>query len=974
VSGKLGGQELKSNVENTPGTNDQAISAIKTLVERYQKVLSDGKKTEYNETDVSSKFILPLLDALGWNTSEIDEVKEQKRTLTGPVDFSLNINKKPRLLLELKRFSEPLDGKRKVHGRDQTFEEQAVSYAWQLRVDWVVLTNFEELRLYYSRVQKPSEGLVFRLRFFDYIERLDRLWTVSKESVVSKVLERIEVRRTRKDLNVEVLEDLFQCRNLLTQDLRSMGLSSEEIKEYAQRILDRLLTIRVAEDRNIIGADSLWSEVEAWRSLGLPTPLMRRLRSIFHDIYDQYDSKLFAEHPCEKANITNSTIETVLQLLYKYNFDLISADVLGAIYEDYIGHILKAEKDKIDLIANHDVRQSAGIYYTPIPIVDYIVRSTVGRVIQGKSLEEISKLKILDPACGSGSFLIKAFDALKQQYDEYNETIMKKAKAADDLKHYGSLIEDIEKKIVYENTFGVDLDPQATEIAAVNLMLKALRKGERLSLILDENIKCGNSLVEKSKDKLLRPFDWREQFKQVFAEDGFNVVIGNPPWGADLSHIREIVESNFELAKGQYDSYELFLELSKKLLAPSGYWGFVIPDSIFLPEHENLRRFLCTRHTIERIIKLGEGFFEDVFRASVILIFKREPPPPNHKIRVFILLKQDRDKILESEPDIDLFKLEKEKAYEISQSRFIDDPHCTFDIFASDEDEEITKSMEKDTLHWDDLLDTARGVELSKNGIVEQCPNCFKWNSPPRKKKSGEYAQKTCPHCGHKYSFETALKKETIIREKREKKGDKPLLIGEAVNRYYVGPIKYIDTTKDGIDFKEPELYKGPKIVVRKTGVGIYASIDYNDNYTMQVVFLFKPKAEPKSREKLEYILGVLNSRLMLYYYFKKFGDIEWKSFPYMTQKTLQQLPIRKIDFSDAEQKAIHEKIVGLVQTALRRNQPIDEKADFEIEDLVMRLYGISASMKTRIWQELNKVQRLRIIRETLGNDQDEDS
>lgn len=163
--------------------------------------------------------------------------------------------------------------------------------------------------------------------------------------------------------------------------------------------------------------------------------------------------------------------------------------------------------------------------------------------------------------------------------------------------------------------------------------------------------------------------------------------------------------------------------------------------------------------------------------------------------------------------------------------------------------------------------------------------------------------------------------------------------------------------------------------MVRKTGIGIYATIDYADSYVPQVVFIFRLKDARAGNDEnyaLEYFLGVLNSRLMLYYHYKKTGDVEWKSFPYVTQKTIQQLPTARIDFGDRNQKRLHDEISHKVSVILNANAPIDRDADLEIEDLVMKLYGITSEEKMHIWGELEKVQKLRIIRETMSTVEDE--
>ncbi len=626
-------------------TEQQPRDSISTLVRSYENIILEGKKTEFTEADVGSKFILPLLEALGWDTKNIDEVKEQRRTLSGPVDYSLHVSKKPKLLVEIKKFDEKLDGKRIVRGREESFPEQAIRYAWHLKVDWVVLTNFEELRLYYSRVINPSDGLVFSLAFDRYLEDepLKKLWRISKESVSSGLLDTYEKRRLRRDIDEEVLIDLFESRKLLVNSIakNNPSLSAEEVKEFVQKILDRLLVIRVAEDRGIIGSDSLWKELDSWKNRGLPTPFMRSLKSLFRDFDEIYNSKLFEPHKSEDLSIDNESLEKVIDLLYKYNFDLISADVLGAIYEDYIGHIIVTEREaeekgkEIDIVESYAERKKGGIYYTPTHIVEYIVERTVGETLKQREAQQVADIKIIDPACGSGSFLIKAYDHLKAYYERYNQGIVERGGRTGTISAYLQSIPDVGKLILTQNLFGVDLDSQASQIAAVNLMLKALRKGERLPLILGDNIKCGNSLISGSPGELRQyfgeasanegPFEWRLEFEDIFTKGGFDVVIGNPPHGARLSEQqRKYFEQTYAVGKGYKNSASLFIEKASQLAKRGGLIGLVIPKSLTFSEKWKVaREFILSKTQLFELADISKAF-PGVLLEQIILLCKNE--------------------------------------------------------------------------------------------------------------------------------------------------------------------------------------------------------------------------------------------------------------------------------------------------------------------------------------------------------------
>jgi type I restriction-modification system DNA methylase subunit len=483
---------------------------------------------------------------------------------------------------------------------------------------------------------------VFKFSYDHYLDAsvLEQLWLLSKESVLSGKLDTLEKRRTRSEIDKEILNDLFESRRLLvsTIEKNNHGLDREIIKESVQKILDRILVIRVAEDRGIIGGDSLWRELESWQNRGLPTPFMRSLKSLFRDFDQVYNSKLFEPHQCEDLIIDNSVLERILSVLYKYNFDLISADILGAIYEDYIGHILsETEEGKTVIVESRAERKRIGIYYTPSYIVDYIVRSTLGELLKTcKTPEDVSKIKVLDPACGSGSFLIKAFDILSEWYDAYNQRTLSRANR-NTLEPHFEVVSNVEIKILDENLFGVDLDPQATEITAVNLMLKALKKGEKLPQILGVNVRIGNSLLSGSELELknlsletvksLRPFDWKNEFAEILANGGFDVVFGNPPYfKIPKDSPIKMSEDHKEIQMGMMNVATVFLNKALKLTKTSGYVGMIVPKQLSYTETwGKIRSMILEKTRIDKVVDCRRAF-EEVLLEQIIIVFQRRIP------------------------------------------------------------------------------------------------------------------------------------------------------------------------------------------------------------------------------------------------------------------------------------------------------------------------------------------------------------
>ncbi|KKN27465.1 hypothetical protein LCGC14_0864370 [marine sediment metagenome] len=634
-------------------TKDYFREEIRKLIEKYEKVVKDNRKGEFMEEDVKVKFLNPLLEAMGWNVRGLDEVKFEQRTLTGRTDFGLRISKyaKPVIFYEAKSFIEHLDNKRKRRGKDMTYAEIAIEDAWQMKVGWCILTNFEKFRLYFTHVRTAKEGLVYEIKYQDYLKEvnLERLWDLSKHRIENKSLYSYELKRTREDINTEVVNDLLIIREKLLKEIRSKNkLSNEELKVSIQRILDRLVIIRTAEDRGVIKFDSLNNTLSHWKDYVINQerkPFTSSLKELYRDFESVYNSKLFKKHSCEDLIIGNNILKSIILILYKYNFDLIDADILGAIYEDYLGHILEVDKnDEIGIVESRAKRKKRGIYYTPSHIVDYIVRKLFTLFFVKEPVEKVTKIRILDSACGSGSFLIKAYDILKEYYELFNKQIKRGTEKGKGIVGFSKIIPNIEKRILIDNLYGVDLDSQAVEIAVMNLILKALKKGEQLPPLLGNNIKWGNSLIKEDREELIRfygenysyvnAFDWDEKFPKIVRENkGFDIIIGNPPHGAKLSkEDRKFFKKNYHLTKGMINSAILFIEKSYNLLKDDGLLGLVIPKSLTFSQKWNPTRiFILKNFRILEIVDISEAF-KGVLLEQILLICKKEKSSRNDYI------------------------------------------------------------------------------------------------------------------------------------------------------------------------------------------------------------------------------------------------------------------------------------------------------------------------------------------------------
>ena len=381
-----------------------------------------------------------------------------------------------------------------------------------------------------------KNALFEQMDYKDYIAKFDLLWLLSKESMLNNGLEeyagKVTKRVPRLPVDKELLQNLLQYRLKISKEIQKSGTySEEETDELIQKLLSRLLFIRNCEDRGFEAKYKLQPLIELYKLH--KKGLMKALAGIFKHYDDTYNSGLFEEREIDKIKFDEKLLAEVIESLYfmsdgtRYNFNVIPADIMGNLYEQYLGHILKKTPERTKLKDGKAHRKEQGIYYTPAYIVDYIVKNTLGELLKDKKVKA-DKIRILDPACGSGSFLIKAFQAM----DEYYKSKDKKYDQTK-LDSTGSMYSK-KVEILQNNIFGVDLDKQAIELARLNLLLQIAEKGEKLPSI-EKKIQCGNSLIDDpavaGEDKA---FKWEERFEDVMDEGGFDVVIGNPPYGLVL--------------------------------------------------------------------------------------------------------------------------------------------------------------------------------------------------------------------------------------------------------------------------------------------------------------------------------------------------------------------------------------------------------------------------------------------------------
>lgn len=946
-------------------TKEEAYEIIKGLVEKFEnnKPLYMSKSGVQGEREIEEHLITPLFEALGWNdnansTSLFDyDMRLQypidlKRGIsrggigTKKVDFAFRIKGKNKFFVEAKVPSRELKPKVGQKPSQDTIESiwQAKTYGWSKNVSIVILTDFEEFRVF-NTVAKPNKEKYWDLviseldfKYSEYTSKFDLIWnTFSKDAVNNGSLDKYEsgvLSIKKQSLDESLLEVIKGWRKTLSQNIsynlkkENKGqLTSEDLTEAVQTIIDRLIFIRFLEDNHIendLYLKKYYDKNNEYfeESEDIYQSIIERI----HLLAEDYNGNIFGKsnkdrHFSESLTISNSTFKSILKDLYDnspYDFSIIPIEILGKIYEQYLGEVITIKTaGQIEITQKPDVRDAGGVFYTPEFIVNYIVEETVGKTIKGKSPTFISKIKILDPSCGSGSFLIGACKILFAEYESYfqkeyeegnlkslnkkyqvietEEEIIKIGKPVK--MKFNKFILTVEQKreIIINNLFGVDIDKQAVEVTKMSLFLKILEESsetEKESVLhgmknigkeknrilpnLNNNIKTGNSLIENHliSDKC---FIWNNVglynkelnvysnrgFPDIFQNGGFDIIIGNPPWGAsfndiELKYLKELFK---DIVVRMIDSYMYFVKHSiNYLLKINGLWGMIVPDVIlYQSDAKKLRKYIIDNSSIGSIHNMGNVFYK-VNRPSTILTLRKVVSKNKYSYQATDLTKQD---LFSKEQHL----LDSKKFNKINISNIYDSDDLLFNVTdlsksinVLDKIKTLSKNIIADIIDIDGIQ---RGASPDyKDAFIVDKTTIDKFNIEKK------FLHPTVTGGIHIKRFHTLNPELFLIYTTRNtQKTEIPNII------------KYIMQYKDKITCKEVALGKHPiyalhrprkehiynktKILGVITEDEIIVDIDSNNLYPTDGIYFFGVN----EKVKLEYVIGVLNSNLYKFIY-----------------------------------------------------------------------------------------------------------
>ena len=634
---------------------------IAELIDNFRRNKADYLSTTYNETQVRTDFISPLLQALGWDVNNAQnrplgfrEVIEEATVEVGVERFSKKPDYELRLARQRKLFVEAKKPNVRIDiSRTSAFQIRRYGYSASLPI--CILTNFYQLAIYdcLHVPVKTDEAHVARLLLLTYdqfLDRFDKLWEVlAHDTVYSGEFDRkFAVDATRR--GAEQFDDFFlrqvqTWRERLAVDIHanSPDLSPNELTHTVQLFLCRIVFLRICEDRDIERYETLKNLAAGDTYNALITELRRA------DTF--YDSGIF--HLLDDMQlgikISDDTLRDILSELYypqsPYTFSVVEAEVLGQIYEQFLGEVINVNGNVIEIIKKPEIRESGGVIPTPQYIADSIVEQTLTPAIKNKTPSDLKDFTIADICCGSGIFLLSAYATLLDYYLSWYLANEPKT-------HLGQTIYEIaggqwrltfqeKRRILLTHIRGVDIDANAVEITHFNLLLKLIEDesagslqdyvithGEPALPLLEGIILSGNSLVNHNEwanifgnmsDELrlkINPFNWTAEFPNEIMRGGFDVIVGNPPYvriqhmknysPEEVSFFQNSASPYSTAHRDNFDKYSLFIERALGLLCPYGRLGYIVPHKFMTIQSGKTLRYLITHESmLEAIVHFG---------------------------------------------------------------------------------------------------------------------------------------------------------------------------------------------------------------------------------------------------------------------------------------------------------------------------------------------------------------------------------
>ncbi len=996
-------------------TKEQAYTEIADLVANFRT--NERVLTNVPEAQIEGNYVRKLFQFLNWNTENIGlspsayEFVLQRTDEKGKrPDYLLQLDGQQVLVMDAKKV--------KYDMHDPRWMTQVYAYAYSTqsqpasrKIDFAILTDFQEFilldcTLYAAESRAVNNFRILDWGYEDYVKQFDTLWellerenlraalktrgTETPAGLWARYLSPKKVKANRlppdKSFLAEMDDENTGWRVRLAKDMKKRNPQADGalITAAVQLLIDRLIFVKALSDREI-EADYLALLAEQVEKSGLAADdagWFTACRDIFAKLNQFYNGSIFEPRPeLEAVTVSNKVVRAVIRDLQPenspYNFAVLPVEILGTIYERFLGRVVRTTDQRVKIEDKPEVRKAGGVYYTPQYIVDYIVENTVGKLLAGcKTPAEVSQLKILDPACGSGSFLLGAYAALVRWHEAYYSDKERLTQRDRQAAYYDSdgrvrLTAKLKRQILLNNLYGVDIDAQAVEVTRFSLSLKALEDTRRAELYeertlfqqtvlpdLRQNIKCGNSLIgpdyfsgqmfpSQDEWKRVNPFDWKTQFPQIMAAGGFDAVIGNPPYVRmeTFKEIKDYLKTNYACHAERSDIYAYFIERAHKVLKTGGLFGMIVSNKFLRANYgKPLRDLIFKSANINRIVDFaGLPVFKGATVRTIIFLSSHE----KQKETLFYTPPLSLAVFSNVETGLDSIETAVTKTtFEVSSAALAK----SIWSFSRQEIDALLERLKKESMP---LAEYCNG--LICRGIVSGLAEAFVINAVT-----------------HTNILKTSPKASEII---------KPFLNGRDIRRYVLEPkdiyliythhgVKISDysavenhlwpfkeslkkraTRQEWFELQQPQYayvkyFEGPKIVFPDIATAPRFVLDENGYYGSNTMY-FIPGRDV-------FLLGLLNSKLAYFYFSIVCAGLEGKKETYLRffGQYLEDFPV--ITTAD---KARHERMVQLVEAMLALHkhkaaaktqheqeqlQRQIEITDRQIDALVYELYGLT--------------------------------
>jgi len=764
----------------------------------------------------------------------------------------------------------------------------------------VIISNFEKLRLYIDNAVEYREWDIFHMTIDEFRELyLCLAWEQVAHGIAIQM--KGESVSSEEQITKALYKDYSQFKRVLFADILKQNPTPEgknekdwqlQLFKKTQKLLDRLLFIFFAEDCGLLPPNSMVKIIDQWIELQEKYdeyfPLYDRIKKYFgylntghqgkqYEIF-AYNGGLFKpDEVLDHIKISDDVLAEHTRRLSEYDFESdVDVNILGHIFENSLSEIEEVTQQITSGVAPQvSKRKQDGVFYTPQYITKYIVENTVGRlcaekkqelhIVEDEYLSEqrrqiqtkkrlleqlhlyrewLLQLTILDPACGSGAFLNAALQFLMSEHKSIDEM---------EAKVVGSAIvfQDVENSILENNLYGVDINEESVEIAQLALWLRTAKPHRKLNS-LNQNIKCGNSLISDPAIAGEKAFDWQKEFPQVFEKGGFDVVIGNPPYGAKFSPKDiEYFLKTYKYQSYQLDSYLIFTEKTDSLVKENGYVGFIMPNTwLSTVFSRNIRRFVFQTFAIKELQHYSYFVFPDATVETDVYILKKNSNAVDNEINV-TFIKSENDTLPTTKT--------------IPQIKIIEKNGEPINIYEREEFGCIKYKCE----------------HLKKLGELFQIVQGTK----PFQKGKGNPPQ-----------TEDILKSQVFVQEFRKDETFLPCLRGSLINRYsllwnnnyFISYGDWLAEPRYSAKFDAKE-----KLVIRQTGDSIIATYDDMQFICRDNLYVLR---DDTNRYSLKALLALLNSKFITWYYRSFINPEVGKTLAQVKRTHLLQLPIPIID------------------------------------------------------------------------------